>query len=281
MKSKKTINDVKNFWNNNPLFTGENNDLENPSFFFKKHNETVYKIFLGKKNILDKIYFPIDDLEIKKKVLDLGCGIGFWSEFMQDNFNYDLYASDISEVSINIAKKRVKKSVHFNIQKSERLNYVNSFFDHINCQGVLHHTTNPLYFLDEINRILKSKGTCSISIYYKNFLLKNFNFLYYIFLPFKFLLKNLGRGRSFAHLPKDPNELVKLYDGRNNPVGFCLDKKEFIELIESKNFIIQSIAFFYFPSRFLILKLPKFVIKILLYFFPFMMVINAKKNNNI
>ena len=67
MKSKKTINDVKNFWNNNTLFTGENNDLENPSFFFKKHNETVYKIFLGKKNILDKIYFPIDDLEIKKK----------------------------------------------------------------------------------------------------------------------------------------------------------------------------------------------------------------------
>ena len=60
----------------------------------------------------------------------------------------------------------------------ENLHFENETFDHVNCQGVVHHTPNTQKAINEIFRVLKRGGKASISVYYKNFLLRNYNYLY-------------------------------------------------------------------------------------------------------
>ena len=278
MKKKPSIHKVRNFWNNNPLFVGESKEKIGSARFFKAHNKTIIdEIFFGKKNIFKKVFFPKIKKNKKIKVLDLGCGIGFWLSFMENNFNYKLHGSDISSNSINIAKKRVSKKIKFNLQKNERLIYPNGFFNHVNCQGVLHHTTNPEILLSEIFRVLDDLGTCSLSVYYENFILRNYEYFYYFLNLFSFVFKNKGRGRNFKKLPKNKYEVVKLYDGKNNPIGYALSKKEIIAMVENSGFKVLNFKFYFFPIRFLKIKFPNFINNFLSNFLPFMIIINLKK----
>ena len=278
--SKASIKEVKEFWNKNPLFKGESKKKISTKSFFKDHDNTIInKIFFGKKNILNKILFPKNvDQNKQLKVLDLGCGIGFWLSFMEKNFNYKLIGSDISENSIKIAKKRVSSNIKFNLQFSEKINFKNFFFDHINCQGVLHHTPKPQILLSEIWRTLVNEGTCSISVYYENFLIRNYNFFYFFLNILSFIFKNLGRDRDFNNLPKKKSDLIRIYDGKKNPIGYSLSKKEIIELVNKAGFEIINYKFYFFPSRFLKIKLPNFINSILAEILPFMIILNLKKN---
>ena len=78
---KVTIDEVKNFWENNPLFMGESKFEVGSKDFFEEHKKTYYDdVFAGNfdKNLL------IPNFQDGDKVLDLGCGVGFWSvEIMQ------------------------------------------------------------------------------------------------------------------------------------------------------------------------------------------------------
>ena len=277
-KKRASISYVKNFWNKNPLFIGETSKKIGSKDFFEDHNNTIInKIFFGKRNIFRKILFPSSNKK-KNKVLDLGCGIGFWLSFMENNFNYDLYGSDISLNSINIAKKRVSNKVKFNLQKDEYLDFPSNFFNHINCQGVLHHTTHPNILMSEIFRVLKKGGTGSVSVYYENFFLRNYEFFYYLIKPFTFIFQNKGRGRNFLKLPKNKFELVRLYDGKKNPIGDSFSKNNIIKMINDAGLELINYKYYFFPSRFLKIKLPNFISNILSELLPFMIVLNLKKN---
>ena len=68
----KNINDVKKFWEENPLFVGESSLQEGTELFFKEHTNTyISDCFPGE---FDDRCFPMD-IE-NKNVLDLGCGSG-------------------------------------------------------------------------------------------------------------------------------------------------------------------------------------------------------------
>ena len=91
----------------------------------------------------------------------------------------------------NINKKRFeykKNNISFHIQNCENLHFENETFDHVNCQGVVHHTPNTQKAINEIFRVLKRGGKASISVYYKNFLLRNYKYyLLFLHLKFRFL----------------------------------------------------------------------------------------------
>lgn len=72
----KNINDVKEFWENNPLFSGESNFEVGSNEFFEEHRK-VYLEDVFANNFEDKKFIP--KLDEKAKVLDLGCGVGFWT----------------------------------------------------------------------------------------------------------------------------------------------------------------------------------------------------------
>ncbi|QWE00779.1 class I SAM-dependent methyltransferase [Polynucleobacter sp. JS-Mosq-20-D10] len=75
----------------------------------------------------------------------MGFGIGFWvTEFGLRGLN-NLYA-DLTKNAIEITGKRLTEngvSANLSQQDGESLNFPDATFDHINCQGVIHHTPNP------------------------------------------------------------------------------------------------------------------------------------------
>ncbi|MCO5144411.1 MAG: class I SAM-dependent methyltransferase [Oligoflexia bacterium] len=275
--SEKTIQDVELFWNENPLWTGESKFQAGTREFFDEHKKVYYQdCFAG---VMDEKIFPNIDKE-NSKVLDLGCGVGFWTiEFGIRGFK-KIFAADLTENAIEMTRKRCdvfKIHASFSKQNAEKTTYDSCFFSHVNCQGVIHHTPNTEATVIEIHRILEKQGTASISVYYKNIFLRNWSKISWVGKILYFLGAGLkGRGRERIYGDTDINEIVRLYDGVENPIGKSYSKREFIDLL-SPYFEIVEVYYHFFPARSLPFKLPKFIHSFLDKKFPFMIYANLKK----
>ena len=77
-----------------------------------------------------------------------------------------MYAADLTKKE-RLTESRLKiygVTAKLSQQNAENTTFDDSFFDHINCQGVRHHTPATEATISEIARILKSNGTASISV---------------------------------------------------------------------------------------------------------------------
>jgi ubiquinone/menaquinone biosynthesis C-methylase UbiE len=273
-EKKTTIAEIEKFWDDNPLFTGEAQlDNSNPQIFFDAHDAAYFNDVFAGVQIKDIFYFP----KAKDNTLDLGCGTGFWSNFfVQKLLVKNLTSADLSSQALRICKVRVP-SANIKKENAENLSFEDEKFKHINCQGVIHHTPNTQLCIKEIYRVVNLNGTASISVYYVNNLLKFAGILLPIFkFMAKILFKNTGRGRDFSKV-KTLDDLVRYYDGSENPLGKAYSKKQFHKMLNNAGFTKIEYKFFFFPFRFFKIKFPKFIQRILVKLFPFMIVANVKK----
>lgn len=272
-----TLGDVRQFWDSAPLWTGESKFTPGTKAFFEEHRATVHEDCFGGE--IDEQIFP--DIAKDSKILDLGCGIGFWLvEFSQRGFS-SLYGADLSPNSLEIARQRCQSyglDVNLSEQNAESIGFETASFDHVNCQGVVHHTPDPRAAIEEIGRILKPGGTASVSVYYKNIVIRNWN-------AFRWpsnLLSRIGaglkgRGREAIYANDDVNDIIRQYDGAANPIGIAFDKSEFKELI-GPQFEIDTIFYHFFPARSLpLVKHSRAVHRVLDRRLPFMIYGNIRK----
>jgi ubiquinone/menaquinone biosynthesis C-methylase UbiE len=273
---EKSIDDVAKFWNENPLWKGEfRGDIGNREFF-ESHKKTIIQDCLA--GTFDLRTMPHS--ASKKKVLDVGCGIGFWCIELCLHGCENVTGVDISSTSLELAKKRASLmgyNVNFKLENAENLSFEDASFTHVNCQGVIHHTPETEKCVTEIARVLKVGGTASISVYHKNIFLKN----WWFFRFFGILLSKLGaglsgRGREKIFEVKDVNEIVRYYDGASNPIGKCYSREEF-EVMLKKHFEIEEMYLHFFPARALPFKVPGFVHRLLDKYFGFMVYANVIK----
>lgn len=216
----------------------------------------------------------------KEFVLDLGCGPGFGTVEIFNKGNKNIVAADLTENGISLAQKRCATyGIHAKlcVQNAEELGFRNETFSHVNCQGVIHPTPSTEACIKEISRVLKKDGTACISVYYFN-----------IFLRFWPLIKGLGnifarfgaglkgRGREKIYKEQNISEIVRLYDGNDNPIGKCYTKKEFQSML-SPYFNVEQFYYHFFPARSLPFKLPKLLHKFLDKHAGFLIYANLKK----
>jgi len=274
----KTLNDVKEFWENNPLFSGESRFQVGSKEFFEEHRK-VYLEDVFANNFQDDLFIP--KLGVGAKVLDLGCGVGFWTTEMLTRGAYrDFYSADLTNKALDTTRKRLELlglEATLSIQNAEAMTYEDEFFDHINCQGVIHHTPNTEKAIHEIARVLKENGTANISVYYKNIVLRNWN-------KFRIIGKILskhgaklkGRGREKIFIEDSVDEITRLYDGENNPIGKSYSKNEAIKLVENY-FYVDKVFQNFFPARSLPFRMPNTLHKLLSKYFGFMIHLNLRK----
>jgi|TARA_Y100000294_G_scaffold173180_2_gene188932 ubiquinone/menaquinone biosynthesis C-methylase UbiE len=266
------IDSVRQFWEENPLFTGEFSGRDED--LFEEHDRVMYAdVFNGVK--MEEVFsLP----QVNDRVLDLGCGIGFWcSLFSRDIGVEQITGVDISNNSLLLAEKRCP-AVSFSQGNAENLDLDDETFDFVNCQGVIHHTPNTGACLEEIFRVLKPGGRGSISVYYENLLVRVASRSLPIFrIVAKLLLRDTGRGRNFAKI-RTKDDLTRYYDGADNPIGKSYSTKEFRYLLESSGFNNIEFTYYFFPSRFFRVPIPNFLAKCLISVFPFMIVANICKD---
>ncbi len=255
MSQNKTIDDVRDFWEANPLFTGESEHEPATKAFFDHHRQVVIDdCFAG---ALPDHLFPSP--QTNEHVLDLGCGPGMWSVELQNRGAKHVSSADLTEQAVQLVKKRAEiygLTVEASQQNAEKLTYPDASFTHVNCQGVIHHTPDTESCVREIARVLEPGGTAMISVYYRNLFIRMWPILRYGGWIVSKLGGGLkGRGREDIMNNSDVDEIVRLYDGAENPIGKSYSKQQFVDLL-SPYFEIDQIFYHFFPARALPFPIP-------------------------
>jgi ubiquinone/menaquinone biosynthesis C-methylase UbiE len=227
--------------------------------FFLEHAHVILEDgYVGRFN---PRYLP--PVQNRDAVLDLGCGPGFWVIELSKRCNLShISAADLTWQAVDLARARADifgVNATIGIQNAERMTFPNGTFSHVNCCGVIHHTPDTDGCVREIARVLRPGGTAVVSVYYKNFILRNWKWLSGL----SALLGRAGavlrgRGREGIYLESDIDEIVRLYDGDKNPIGKAYSKMEFTSMLEPY-FTVNDHFLNFFPARTLPFPIPKFL----------------------
>src|SRR5205823_166959 len=159
---------------------------------------------------------------------DVGCGIGFWvHEFCDAGAR--VHACDLSESAVGLTRRRLEcfdLKAEVREGNAERLPYAAETFDHLNCQGVIHHTPDTAQCLREFHRVLRPGGTLCFSVYYKVLPLRRLWLYRIVCRCVRRWLRMGGRGRENMFASSSPEELVRQYDGKENPLGKAFTRNE-------------------------------------------------------
>ena len=263
---------VYNFWNDNFLGKGVFKFENGGEEFFENHSR------LSDSQTTFNKYLP--DLE-NLEILDVACGVGYWLDKYNTYSNpKTLIGVDISKSAIDICNKRFKDtSIKLFSGDAENLKFLTNQFDFISCHGALHHMEKPKSALLEMNRLLKKDGVLQISIYYKNIFFKAYdksklfrNILFFIF-------KGIGgRGRENLFQSQNTSDLVRQFDGLDNPIGWAGEIKDLKALLPSA-LKISNISYEFSPSVYLLPFLPMFLHRLISKVVPLMMYVKLAKSD--
>jgi len=133
--------------------------------------------YLERKNLYSLFGCDIDDERtfiLKQagdlsgsRILEAGTGKGYFSMVLAKN-GYHFVSFDISEEEIRFAKMnliyyKLEKFVDLRIENMEKLSFPDRMFDVIFSINTLHHLTNIESSLNEITRVLSSRGKIILS----------------------------------------------------------------------------------------------------------------------
>jgi 2-polyprenyl-3-methyl-5-hydroxy-6-metoxy-1,4-benzoquinol methylase len=253
------IEGVRAFWEANPLWTGESTHEAGSAAYFDEHRRVVIDDCFGGQFDLRFMPPPREGGQ-GMAILDLGCGVGFWSaEFAMRGLR-GIVAADLTSRALDITRQRLRAcgvDAQLMQEDAEALSFVAGTFDHVNCQGVIHHTPDTGRAIAEIARVLKPGGTACLSVYYRNTILRLWPVLRWA----GWILAKLGgglkgRGREAIFLQRDVDHIVRLYDGADNPIGKSYSRTEFVSML-TPQFEVEQIYLHYFPARALPFRLPR------------------------
>jgi len=270
------VDDVRSFWESQPLWSGESQYETGSREYFEEHRDVYIKdCFAGK---LDPRVFP--DRDHSHCILDLGCGPGFWTIELAKRGCTGIVASDLTKAAMHLTKRRCEVfgvEADVSQQNAEKLTFGDEEFSHVNCQGVIHHTPDTKGCAREIARVLKKGGTATISVYYRNVLLRSWPFLRFLARPFsRGTVALKGRGRETMLAAESADDLVRMYDGSDNPLGKCYGRSDFADLFVD-SFEIKDIFFHFFPARALPFPIPTAMHRLLDSHMPFMIYASLRK----
>lgn len=162
----KSINNVKEYWDNRPCnIRHSNKEIGTKQYF----DEVEQKKFFVEPHIIN---FSEFQKWKNKKVLEIGCGIGTAAiNFARNGADYT--GIELSEQSLQLTKKRFEVynlDGNFYYGNAENLNNIlqNQKFDLIYSFGVIHHTPNPHKIIEQIKPYMHSNSILKIMIYAKN-----------------------------------------------------------------------------------------------------------------
>lgn len=98
----------------------------------------------------------------KLRVLDLGCGTGFFLSDLVASFP-DSYGLDLSQAMLGVAREKDAIRHRLVAGDGTRLPFADGSFDVVLCRGSLHHLPNLNTALAEINRVLSDDGYLAFS----------------------------------------------------------------------------------------------------------------------
>jgi ubiquinone/menaquinone biosynthesis C-methylase UbiE len=138
-------------------------------------NEKIYSKVFSESNEryhieqMEKLERIVDLFEPCDRVLDVGCGDGWFGKRIIEDFGADVHGVDISKDALKKAELSGLKVKRQDLD-GNKLSYPNNYFDAVLCGDILEHLINTEFFLKELRRVLKkTKETLTKLIVYHGF----------------------------------------------------------------------------------------------------------------
>jgi ubiquinone/menaquinone biosynthesis C-methylase UbiE len=170
MPEKGQTNDIRQFWNENPVGSNFVKYAEDKSFY-TEYDEFRYRT---EGHILQEL----DAIGLAgKKTLEIGLGQGADSMQLIDR-GADYYGIDLTDESVRRVKERFrlfdKKFSDVRVANAEHIPYADDSFDIVYSHGVIHHSPQMAAIVNQIYRVLRPGGQAVIMVYHRN------SFNYYV-----------------------------------------------------------------------------------------------------
>lgn len=141
----------------------------------KFYNEWLYTAHIydegdsqfHKKLTTDVVKEYIDPLELPKdaKILDMGCGPGYFIDEMKERGYTDVTGVTLSPGDIKICEEKGHKIAKYDLTfLPQRDGYYDESIDFIFLRQALEHSPYPIFTLMEYNRVLKQGGKLYIEV---------------------------------------------------------------------------------------------------------------------
>lgn len=244
-KSHPAIDDVRAYWESNPLYSYEVEQAGSPEFFAR--------FDAIKRNDVET--FALNYWEFEKfkgrPVLDVGCGPG-WLTVQYARAGARTFAIDLTDTAVGLARKHLQ---HYGLTadvrqgSAETIPFPDATFDLVFSSGVLHHTPDTLRSFRECFRVLKPGGVAKITLYRLGVLHS----------PVVFPLTRLAMrvlamkhpGADLARTSKSVEDFVRAYDGAGNPVGIAKTDAGWAADLAGVGFEVIGKEIHFFPKRFI------------------------------
>ena len=162
------------------------------------------------------------------RVLEVGCGLG--TDLLQfASGGSSVVGVDLSGHSVSLAAQHFRvfdAAGTFIRSDAEHLPFADSSFDVVYSFGVLHHTPDTQKAVYECYRVLKPGGKFMLMLYHQS------SWLVLVEPHLRRARGRLLREKVPAGLT-DPLEVVRRYDGADNPYGGAYDKDDVLSLLHS------------------------------------------------
>ena len=150
-KKRPYLGDYKDYYGNQPDPDGVIRNITS-------QNEVSHRGNLAKDEIAH--INQLSKRKDKQKILDLGCGTGGMSSCFDNG--YEKYGLEIDESVTDLTRQAYDiDKLHIGIL--DKQTFKDSFFDVIFCFHVIEHVPDPVEFVKNIHRILKTHGKLVIS----------------------------------------------------------------------------------------------------------------------
>jgi len=153
----------------NPVMEKEKMNLlySKSEFTYKTEAEYLKKTYFKyfKKYLLKNNFKKI-------KVLEIGCGNGFFLEELVKNGFKNVYGVEPGKASVGKARWDIKKNIQISILKKGL--FPKESFDVVCCFHTLDHIIEPNKFLEEVSNLLKKKGKVFFIVHNTNALSAKF-----------------------------------------------------------------------------------------------------------
>ena len=154
-----------------------------------------YNNFQISKNFLKKMIFSELDFLKDKKILEIGCGAGRFTEYLAPISSICVSVDLSSSIFHNVASKEEK----LQLVKADFLKLIaKNKFDIVICRGVLQHTPKPLDSILKLYEFIDQEGLVFFDIYP----MPKIGLLHPKYLFWRPLIKNLFSYESFENFLK-------------------------------------------------------------------------------
>ncbi len=268
-----TVEDVRAFWERNPLYSGEAAHPAGSAEFFAAHEAMTLREHSGRPH---PVHFR--DVGPGRAVLDVGCGNGFWTVQLARR-GAVVSACDLTEAACDLTRRRLALAglaAEVRVGNAEDLPYADGTFDHVNCQGVIHHTPDTARCVAEFHRVLRPGGTACFSVYFRSLPLRSRALFRLVAALAGRIMILPGRGRESMFRVSDPDDFVRRYDGAANPIGRAYTRREMRRMARGRFTVLEEVRIG-FPRKVLPFAMPDALHGLLSRRFGLMLVLRCRR----